>query len=64
MKKILVEIDCGDKYCGDCKFKNIDVYGNKRYCLCSMFFKSLGSENYGELKRLKLCVNAEAKDEK
>ena len=60
MKKITIEINCGDEYCDKC------VFCDKVYSVCERFeYVKLERDKKGnEFFRCKRCLESEVKDEK
>ena len=57
MAKIIIEIDCKNDFCGQCRFKD-DELSMSDYC--SLFYSDyVSSEN--NQKRLSECIEAEVK---
>jgi len=62
MKKMAVEIDCGDIYCLNCKFREVepnDFFGQR----CILFKKQLRFLNQGKRLRLDECRKSEIPEE-
>ena len=60
MTKIVIEIDCGEKFCGKCKARQLGIR-SPELSYCYAFGRSAVFEDNGEWKRLPECLAAEVK---
>jgi len=64
MKKIIVELDCQEKTCGDCKSQRHEA--TNYHAICGVFNCNLNTEKdendvVGDWLRCPQCLNAEEK---
>jgi hypothetical protein len=60
MKKITIEIDCGDRKCEECRFMSSpDAEGRMN---CGIFYVYLGNKEHGDSYRCYDCVAAEDRE--
>jgi hypothetical protein len=55
MRKIIVDVECGETECGECEYVNERTYGPGRY-MCNLFFRPCGED---DPIRLPACLAAE-----